>query len=332
MTSIKDVALKAKVSIATVSRVLNNNVSVKEDTRKRVLAAVEDLNYTPNFVARNLRKSQTKTILVLIPSISNVFYGQVLKGIEDKANEEDYNILLCNTESDIKREQKYLNLVRNNVVDGIILTSTEMSYDKIDSLSERIPVVQCSEYNERSKVPAVTIDNKKAAYDAFSYLTGLGYKKIGLVTSEKKYKSSIQRLDGYKKALKDAKIKFNSNYISEGIYNYKGGKDATYRLLRAEPDLEALFCISDMFAAGAISSAKELGYKVPEDLSIVGFDNVSISYMITPPITTISQPRYEIGYKAMEIILNELKNSSKETGVTILEHKLIVRESTIKVN
>lgn len=335
MASIKDVAKKAGVSVATVSRVINNSLSVSAGTREIVLKAISDLEYSPNLLGRNLRRKETNIVLVLIPNISNPFYGKVVKGIEDRAHAEGYKIMLCNTDSDVQRERNYIKLAETRIADGIILMAPEISSNEINTLAENIAVVQCCEFNPDSSGYVVTIDNEKAAFDAVSYLIKKGHRRIGMLTSKKKYVSSVLREQGYRRAVEHARIEYDGDMVEAGIYNFKGGLVATEKLLKHKPDITALFCISDMFAAGAIKACKKMGYDVPKDISVIGIDNIAFSYMLDTPITTVSQPRYELGSKAMELILNQIKGGKDvEEGTDnriLLPYELVERSTVVDI-
>ncbi|HHW48296.1 MAG TPA: LacI family transcriptional regulator [Clostridiaceae bacterium] len=329
MSTIQDVAKAAGVSVATVSRVINNSRSVSAETRELVLETIKKLNYQPNLLGRNLRRAETRLILILLPSISNPFYAKLVKGAEDVAHKNGYNVMLCNTDSDINRERMYLEHLKNRLADGLIFMSPEIDKDELTSISKRFPVVQCSEYKEGADVPRIRIDNMAAAYKAVKHLIGIGHRRIGLISAKNEYVSTKQRELGYRKALEDSGIDFDSALVKYGNYGFRSGLRAGNQLLSIDNRPTAIFAISDSMAIGAIRAAKERGLKVPADIAVVGFDDISFASMCEPPLTTISQPKYDLGCAAMEMLLAQIQGKPFETDEIVLEHELIIRQSTI---
>lgn len=330
MATIQDVAKMAGVSAATVSRVLNNSPSVVRETREAVLDAIKNLNYQPNLLGRNLRRMEARMVLVLLPNISNPFYSRIVKGIEDVGHKNGYNVMLCNTDSDREREKVYIELLKNRLSDGVIFMAPEMGKDELSEIGRNFPVVQCCEYKEGAGVSHVSIDNLAAAKKAVSHLIGLGHKRIGMISCNNRFVSTIQREAGYKKALEDAGIKFDPLLIKYGDYGFKSGLRAAKQFISMPDRPSALFAISDIMAIGAIKELKENGLKVPDDTAVVGFDNISLASMYDPMLTTISQPKYDLGCMAMELLLKQTQGELKEPQDIFLEHELIIRESTVK--
>ncbi|PNT92745.1 LacI family DNA-binding transcriptional regulator [Clostridium thermosuccinogenes] len=329
MTNIQDVAKVAGVSVATVSRVLNNSSSVSARTRENVLKAIKELNYQPNLLGRNLRRMEARMILVLLPNISNPFYSRVVKGIEDVARKNDYFIMLCNTDSDASQEKLYLKLLKNRLSDGVIFLAPELKKEELSEIGINYPTVQCCEYKEGARVSHVTIDNYAAGYNAVKHLIDLGHKRIGLISCRNNFVSTKQREAGYRKALEDSGIDFDSRLITYGDYSFMSGMRCARQLLDLEGGVTAIFAISDVMAIGAMRAVKEKNMSVPKDIAVVGFDNISFASMSDPMLTTISQPKYEIGCTAMNLLLEQIKGSIKESRHIVLEHELIVRESTV---
>lgn len=328
MANIKEVAKYAGVSVATVSRVLNDSSNVKSETRDKVFNAIKELGYQPNLLGRNLRRTRTNLVLVLLPSIANPFYAAIVKGIEDVAHKNSYNIMLCNTESNVERERLYIRLLKNKLADGVILLAPQIPADELTELSLKYPVVQCCEYRENVGVSHVSIDNFMAAYEATKHLIGLGHKKIGLLSSDNDFISTKQRENGYLKALEEAGLAINKSWLGFGDYGYNSGIDYANRILQYEDRPTAVFAISDLMAIGVIKAAGDKGIIVPDDLSVVGFDNISYAYMHTPSLTTISQPRYDIGGAAMKLMLTHINDPDYTPCSLILKHQLVEREST----
>ncbi len=330
MVTIQDVAKEAGVSAATVSRVLNNNHSVSIKTREKVKKVIKDLNYQPNLLGRNLRRMETRMVLVFLYNISNPFYSKIVEGMETIAHKNGYNVLMCNTNAKIETEQIYLNFIKNKLVDGIIFTSPAMRHKALSELAKDYPIVLCNEYERNTQAPVVTIDNEEAGYDAVNHLIRLGHKKIALIGSCQ-VRSGYERELGYRKALKEVGIEINESYIIRDVGSYKGGIIGVKKLLALKEKPTALFCISDLIAIGAIKQLKKNKLRVPEDIAVIGFDNNRIANMYDPSLTTIAQPRYDIGKKAMELMIKRIKGNLTSNPIIKLQHELIIRDSTLPI-
>jgi LacI family repressor for deo operon, udp, cdd, tsx, nupC, and nupG len=329
MTPIQEVARQANVSVATVSRVLNNNPYVKEATREKVMKAIKALNYSPNMSGRILRRNETKVVLVLLPTISNPFYSKAVAGISHIADKMGYLIMICNTESSLSKEMEYLDMLRYKQADGAIIMSQAMNVDQLEEIGASYPIVQCFEYRQSNNLSYVSVDNEKAAYDAVSYLIGLGHKRIGLVGCHPQYTSAQQREEGYLRALRDSNIA-PDHLIIRGNYGFKSGYDCAAKLMESGNLPSAIFAISDMQAIGVIKAFTSKGIKVPHDVSVMGFDNIAFSGIYDPGITTVSQPTYKIGSRAMDILIKQIKGELVNPQHIFIKHGLIVRESTAK--
>jgi len=329
-STIQDVAKMAGVSVATVSRVLNNSSAVAKSTRDAVLEAIKKLDYRPNLLGRNLRRTETRMILVLLPTIANPFYSRIVKGMEDIALKNGYNIMLCNTDSNVDRERIYLELLKNKLADGVIFMAPELDGEELSLLGRDFPAVQCCEYKEDAEVSHVTIDNFEAAGKATKHLIALGHKRIGFISCSNKFLSTKRREQGFKAAIEAAGLEYDHQLVVYGDYSFKSGRRAALNLLNLKDRPTAIFAISDVMAIGVLRAAKEKGLKVPEDLAVVGFDNISFSSMCDPTLTTISQPKYDLGCTAMELLLGNIRAGVNEPVEIVLENELIIRESTIK--
>jgi LacI family transcriptional regulator, repressor for deo operon, udp, cdd, tsx, nupC, and nupG len=328
MANIQQVAQKAGVSVATVSRVLNNAQSVSPETRRKVENAIKDLNYEPSMLGRNLRNSESRLLLVLLPSISNPFYSDIINGIQDTAIANNYNILLCETDSKPERENIYFNMVKNKLADGVISMDPTVNKKKLNELAEKHPVILCSEYEEGGSIPYVTIDNELAAYQAVKHLIKLGHEKIAMINSDEKFLYARLRREGYERALRE----FHLPIRNEWIYHtrdlqFQNGVQAMRMLLQLEEQPTAVFAVSDTLAIGALKGLNLKGMQAPEHMAIVGFDNISFSNMTNPTLTTISQPMYKMGCIAANMLMNSIKGEKVES--IILDHELIIRESTM---
>ncbi|AVR00454.1 LacI family transcriptional regulator [Oceanobacillus iheyensis] len=327
MVTIHDVAKLAGVSVATVSRVVNENKRVAEKTRTRVEWAISELNYAPSVLGRNLRTSKSNLLLVLLPSISNPFYTEIINGIEDTAIARGYNILLCETDSNPKREAIYFNLLRNRLAEGIISMDPSVNKNKLLELAESYPVVQCSEYDTESPIPYVTIDNEQAAYDAVTHLIESGHRKIALINSDERFLYARQRQNGYEKAMQKHGLPIRDKWVYNAEHlRFGAGQKAIRTLLQIKDCPSAVFAVSDVYAIGALKEIHRLGKKVPEDIAIIGFDKITFSDMAFPTLSTIAQPMYEMGCISAEMIMDEI--SGVNVNSRVLEHKLIKRDST----
>lgn len=329
MTTIIEVARKAGVSVATVSRVLNGKGRVGEELRRRVMSAVEELHYVPNPTARNLRLNESRTILILAPNVTNPYYTHIIAGIGEAAHEHGYSSFLCNTEGDRSREARLLDRLSANQADGAILLATELNAQWLVPYAQKHPIVQSSEFDPDVDITHVCIDNYHAALDVMAHLLSLGHKRIGLISSTNRYYSTQQRTRGYRDALSQAGLPSPQEYIRKANvdYTFKSGFDAARSLLSQEQRPTALFCISDMLALGAIASAREMGFRVPEDVTVIGFDDVEHTTMFHPYVTTVVQPCAQIGRRAMELLI-ELMNAQPAPREVLMPHSLVVRESS----
>jgi LacI family transcriptional regulator len=329
--SIREVAKIAKVSIATVSRVVNNSATVKDETKKKVLEAIEETGYQPNAIARSLKVSKTHTIGVIIPNIANQFVPGVVRGIEDCASEHGYTIMVCNGDGNDQKEKQYLQILYEKRMDGIIFMSHMISDQvahKIYSLD--IPMVFINTYDPEKKYPRVGIDDTKAAYDAVAYLLQQGHRKIAMIGGFPKDPiASRPRWNGYKKALEQFGVPYDEDLITWGNFSAEEG----YRLVheyyvKKNKIPTAMFCASDTIAIGAMRAWQEIGYRIPEDISVVGFDNISLSPFLMPPLTTVAQPFYHMGESSMRLLLSQIHGEKIKKKNIIVPHQLILRKSS----
>ncbi len=327
MTNIQQVARQAGVSVATVSRVLNGQNTVSSKTRIKVEETIKTLNYEPSMLGRNLRNSESRILLILIPSISNPFYLEIIKGIEHVALSQNYNILLCETDSNPEKENIYFDLVRKKMADGIISMDPAVNIQTLKELAEKYSIIQCSEYHLDSGIPYVSIDNEEASYRAVKHLIQIGHKKIALMNSDEKYLYARQREMGYQRALKEHGLPLNDDYI---IYTkhlgFEHGQQAVKKILAIQDRPTAIFAVSDLLAIGALKEINASGLHVPNDVAVVGFDKIDFSSMTNPTLTTIAQPMYKMGTVAGEMLIDKIRGN--EVDNVILNHELVLREST----
>ena len=323
--TIQEIAALAGVSVATVSRVINDSKTVSEKTRAHVLAVMQEHNYAPNLLGRHLRTQQTRIVLVILTSISNFFCNRVVNGIDEEARKNGYHTLICMTNDDPEIERSYIDLLRNGLADGAIIMSSTMTEKEMHDLAKRYKVVQCSEYVDK-KSPYVTINNEQAAYDAVNYLIKSGRKRIAYCGVKNHMISSKARYKGYIRALKENGLEPDNSIIFDGDYGFRSAYRLTEEHIKAGAKFDGLFSISDRMASGAVNALQSCGLRVPDDVAVVGFDNTDAAYMTTPPLTTVSQPRRELGAEAMKSLLERFEGKIPENK--ILKHELILRKST----
>ncbi|MFS1488862.1 DNA-binding transcriptional regulator CytR [Vibrio splendidus] len=329
MATMKDVAQLAGVSTATVSRALMNPEKVSVSTRKRVETAVLEAGYSPNTLARNLRRNESKTIITIVPDICDPYFAEIIRGIEDAAVENDYLVLLGDSGQQKKRESSFVNLVFTKQADGMLLLGTDHPFDVSKPEQKNLPpMVMACEFAPELELPTVHIDNLTSAFEAVNYLAQLGHKRIAQISGPTTATLCKFRQQGYQQALRRAGVSMNPAYSTVGDFTFEAGAQAVHQLLALPEQPTAIFCHNDAMAIGAIQEAKKLGLRVPQDLSIVGFDDIQFAQYCDPPLTTISQPRYEIGRQAMLMMLDLLKGNDVQAGSRLLEAKLVVRGST----
>lgn len=335
--NIKDVAKEAKVSMSTVSRVMNNNYPVKEETRRRVEEAIEKLKFSPNVLARALINQNTKTIGVLVPRIDNMFFPTVIKAVETSLKNCGYSIYLCDTDDKAEQEVKYINSLIARQVDGIISVDPKTENIKsgfYESIGERLPLVCINGYNKDVKCNFVLNDQESGARQAIKYLIELGHKNIIFVRGRKSYSYDLKK-DVYIEILKENNLLKNKHIIDVGEGNsYETAYITRDIMMKELKDIDlpaAVFACNDLMALGVLNACKRLNYEVPKDISIIGFDNIVISSLVEPQITTVDQNMYKLGENAAKMILDVIKNNSKQTSIIKLNTQLITRKSCRKV-
>ncbi|WP_409304106.1 LacI family DNA-binding transcriptional regulator [Peribacillus sp. SCS-155] len=332
MVSIVDVAKKANVSTATVSRVINSG-KVKKETSEKVLEAIQKLNYQPNMLARQLRRLETKTILVVVPDITNTFFSGILRGIEAIAAENGYQVLLGDAQNDIQRESSFLDILRQKKADGMILLTARINGELIDEIANEYPVVLACEYIEGSQIPTVSVDNISSARKATDHLIELGHKRIGFISGPLNVIVGRDRLKGFQQSMAQNGLPIDPLLVQEGDFSYESGYNMMLKLLAIEELPTAVFAASDDMAMGAIKAIKSRGLNVPEDISVIGFDDIKFASIFEPALTTMSQPTFEIGSKAMTLLIKIINSECvREKTQYILADRLVLRESTRKLS
>ncbi len=329
--TIKDVARKARVSITTVSRVVNNQGPVTPETREKVLAAIEALEYTPNFTAKRMRNSDLKTIGVVVPDISDLYYSGFVNGIQEKANETDCRLIICCSRNNIGKERDYVKYLYNGSVDGLIFISPCISVAEINTITAKQSVVVCGNNLQLDNVQSIISDNVSGGYQAVKHFHTHQIKKIayiGGVAQERDY-THWERLSGYQKGMAECGLEIMAGYIENGYYTKDGGEYAFTRLMNLREPPEAVFCINDKVASGVIKAARKAGIKVPEELKLIGFDNTAICEYTTPTLTSLDPSTYQIGTLLFEKLMTSLNQpeSRIKNEIQVIYPRLVIRES-----
>ncbi len=330
--TIKDIAKQANVSYATVSRALNNKRGVRESTRSRVLDLAVELAYTPNAIARGLVKKQTHTLGLIIPDITNPFYPEVARGIEDGAAEQGFSLFLCNTNWESRREKQYLKLLAEKRVDGIILAPVDsQAQAESRGFSGKIPLVYVSNAPRSTEHSFVVIDNVLGGFLATEHLIELGYRTIGFVGSSDDSLAIEKRMLGYRQAMGKHDLPVQEKYIQIGDFNQETGYRIVRRLIAEGSYPRAIFAENDLLALGIIRGIKASGLSVPRDIAVVGFDDIPLASFPEVQLTTILQPKYEMGLKAVKILLEQIKTPDRahKAQQLYLKPRLVVRQSSV---
>ncbi len=330
MTNIKMVAEQAGVSISTVSRVLSDKqYYVNDQTKENVLKAVRELNYTPNLHAKSLKGGRTNNIALIVPSIDNEMFPPIVRGVEEIARKKDFTVILCNTDEDSQIEKYYINKLSKNLVDGFIICSMLKESDHIRQLEkDGFPVVLVSRYYGDA-INSVVIDNYQAAYDATMYLVKTGHKRIAIAVGRLELSLYEKRLEGYKTAICDSGLEYDEQLVIKEISGNNGFYQAVQELLRKKINIDAIFATSDPKAIVVMKAINDFGLKIPEDISVMGFDNIKISSMLNPPLSTVSQPLHEMGILAAQKLINIINGNRPSEPVTdILNTEIIIRKTT----
>lgn len=329
--NIKEIAKQSGVSVATVSRVLNHPESVAPDTKERILNVIEESEYTPNWFARGLNFNKTNTIGLLIPNMLNPSHMEVAKGVEDVAHQKDYTVLLCNTENMIDKERRYVDSLVKRRIDGIVLVSSLLESEDVGGIRKQgIPVVLIGENKGDVKnVPIVRIDCEGAAYKAVRHLLDIGYRDIAIIYGITPERENQRKIAGYKQALAEEGIAEREEFLQKAVNSIEGGYIAAKKLIDLKIRPRAIFTSSDLLAFGAIDAMKDHGLRVPEDIAFVGFDNIRMSNLIDPKLTTVEKPLHKMGVVGARLLF-DIIDSKEEEGNSreiLLQSKLKIRKS-----
>jgi LacI family transcriptional regulator len=330
VSTIKDIAKRARVSTATVSNVINDSRFVSADLRERVMVAIAELDYRPNTLAKSLRQKKSSTIGLIVPDNSNPFFAEVAKGVEDAGYEAGISVILCNSDGSFDRECRYLRLLADKQVDGIILIATTPRTDHLSSVIDRgLPAVVFYRRPPGARADSLTVDNLGGGYCATRHLIELGHRRIACVAPASLNSPSAMRVSGFRKAIEEAGLEIDEALIFRGDNRFAGGREGARRILETGRPFTALFAGNDVMAVGAMREFQGVGLHVPADISVVGFDGISLGNYVIPSLTTVVQPRFEAGQKAFELLNQRIGDgydgSSREVE---LATSLEVREST----
>ncbi len=334
MATIKDVARLANVSITTVSRVINNkSEGVSEETRQRVLQVMEDLNYQPNRVARGLVTKRTNTLGLILPDITNPFFPEIARAVEDTANKHGYNIILCNTDDRSDKEELYIRVLKSKCVDGIVFTSsTTPVFRHVKQLRDyRMPFVLLDRYFYDEQLPGVYTDGYQGMYEITRFVLEMGHREIAYIGGPSEAPNSMYRYAGFEQALKNFGLNLDKELIVEGNYKISGGREGVLELLSKGRDFTAVVCANDLMAIGAMEELKDAGFRIPEDISITGFDDIPMARYVEPKLTTVAQPCYQMGEMATELLIKLIEGKPVKNAVITLKPELIVRDSVKRV-
>lgn len=331
MSTIRDVALQAGVSIATVSRVINNKGYVSEETKQRIIEVMEKLAYKPNVIARGLAGKKMGLIALLLPDITNMFFAELAKAVEDTAREYGFAVFLCNTEHNEDKEKIYIDVLKRRYIDGIIIASNTLEEkDILELQSNKIPVVLIDRAITLKGCSVIKSQNYKGGQLAARHLLSIGCKKIAHIYGPQEFVTARERRAGYERVVKNFSW-FSPGLMSAGDFSIAGGQKAIKNLLNLHTDIDGIFVGNDLMALGVLKELHFLGKKVPEEIAICGFDGIQLTKITEPELTTVAQPISEIGSLAFRIIFKQIKQQKLLNETYELAVKLIKRDSTERV-
>ncbi|GAB4546732.1 MAG: substrate-binding domain-containing protein [Anaerolineae bacterium] len=330
MPTIRDVAKRAGVAPTTVSRVINNSGYVSQPTRERVEAAVAELGYVPNTLARSLRFKKTNTLALVLPDITNPFWTTVARGVEDAASDRGFNVILCNTDESEAEQEKYLTILLQKQIDGIVLAPARSSAGPVELVQRQgVPVVVLDRQVPSSQVDVVRSDSEKGAYRLVCHLLALGHRRIAMLSGPQGVSTAEDRVAGYQRALVASGLEIDTELILYGEFTQASGYEMTRRVLGVRVRPTALFAANNFIAIGALRALREAGLRVPEDMTLVSFDDLPQPFVIDPFLTVAAQPAYQMGHQATELLLARLSGSApSEYQHILLPTETIVRRSS----
>jgi len=329
MITIRDVAQHAQVSVTTVSHVINGTRFVSEDAKTRVQTAIAALNYVPSAVARSLKSSRTHTVGMMIPNNSNPYFAEIIRGIEDACFAAGFNVILCNSDDDPHKQAAYVRVLSEKQVDGLIVLSSGGDPELLDTLrSASMPQVVVDREIEDLTADLVEVDHEGGARIAVEHLIGLGHARIACIAGPLELSPARQRVQGWRSALDAARLAYDDTLMASGSFTAEGGHAAMCALLARRPS--AVFASNDLMAIGAICAAAEAGLRVPQDLSVIGFDDIARAAYSNPPLTTIAQPKHQTGELAARMLMQRIAEPGRALQREILRPSLVLRRSTAR--
>ncbi|MES2148937.1 MAG: LacI family DNA-binding transcriptional regulator [Pseudomonadota bacterium] len=332
MATMKQVAERAGVSTATVSHVINNTRVVSDDVRERVLAIIAEMRYIPSAVARSLKNDKTHTIGMIVPNNSNAYFAELIQGIEDAAFKVGYNIILCNAYDDLKKQAAYLRVLMEKRIDGLILVASGADEELALLLREQaVPIVLVDREVAGVEADFIEADHEMGGYLATRYLIDLGHRDIACVSGPTELPPSRDRVVGYLRALKEADIKFRLDYLVRSDFTCEGGFTAFSQLLALKKPPTAIFASNDLMAIGGICAASEARVHIPGQLSVIGYDDIALASFTTPRLTTIAQPKYQMGQLITNVLVDRIMGSHLPLRRELLQTTLVERQSTAPV-
>ncbi|MBD1389147.1 LacI family DNA-binding transcriptional regulator [Neiella sp. HB171785] len=328
MATIRDVAKEAGLSTGTISKALSNPERVSPKNLAKVEAAIKKLNYKPNMLSQKFRSKQSNTIVVLVPDIANVFFAKVISGIEAVAQNAGYSVLLGDTKDSPVREAEFIKMVETRLADGII---NLRPYTSDSQLPQQDITAVSATGSENTPYPSVRIDNAGATAQVIEYLLSLGHRRIGVISGLNDNPHTQDRIAGYQRAIAAAGITFDPSLVVEGDFNFASGLNAVRQFIQMKERPTAVFCMNDEMAISAIKGFVDAGLRVPEDISVAGFDDMDVSSYCRPTLTTIAQPAEQIGEQSAELLLELIAGKTPQQTEYVLAHDFIVRGSTAAV-
>ncbi len=333
MATIKDVAKMAGVSTTTVSHVINKTRFVATETEKIVLQAIKELNYSPSAVARSLKVNTTKSIGMIVTTSEAPYFAEIIHAVEEHCYRQGYSLFLCNTQNNPEKIRNHLEMLAKKRVDGILVMCAEYTQDSLDLLADfsSIPMVVMDWGPNNQHTDIIQDHSFDGGYLATKYLIDNGHKDIGIIAGELIKTTAKTRYDGFVKAMQDAGLPINPNWIMEGFFEPEDGYECMNKILTQEKLPTAVFCCNDVMALGAISAIGEKGLRVPEDISIIGYDNIHSSRFYSPPLTTIHQSKARLGIQALSLLFERISEKTNEHCIIDLYPELVIRKSVKKL-
>ena len=334
MATIKDVARMAGVSTTTVSHVINKTRFVAEATQQKVLAAVDELNYAPSAVARSLKCNTTRTIGMLVTKSTNPFFAEVVHGVEEYCYGAGYTLILCNTEGNLEKQRDYLRMLSEKRVDGLLVMCSDLDQMLLDLLERKndLPMVIMDWGPESPHTDNILDNAENGGYIATKHFIENGHKKIGCLSGQVDKSTCQERLKGFRKAMTEAELTVNDDWLLDGDFECESAVEAAQKFIAMEDRPTAIFCFNDIMAMALISTFEQAGLRVPDDISIIGYDNIDLAPYFSPPLTTVHQPKRRLGKKAIEILLERVKDKNHERQTFEMTPKLVERKSVKDLN